>query len=429
MKKFLVLSLERDIIPHDSFLGKQGEIADKIYFIISGQVKVIVDPIMHQSQYPHLGPLITNHNERKDTLISLMNNSLKNKKHSLPENQHKNSHPMMRRKCTFAEAEQRLKNRNIEVGILGPGEITGMCEIILDIPTYMQSVKCIEDCDVFYLYKRNYERLIAKRNPMCINKMKEYVYTKLKARNTRLNLINPIPLYQNLELKLEEQIINKNRLSKSVERKSANDGCGGRASLRLPPRGTIVQMDVRVKKAKKQKAKTLPANHFLQLNESTQDVDEDYFSSSSNANDSQENLNKDLNMFIDEEKKKVIESEASNDKALDELEDRIKKWHIDNGTQKPLISKFNRIQIEKVKATDIKVGGQIYIKKRKKTVDEIAAQQHNQEHRGSGSSGVSSNSGDANDSDDDYNAYDINKSIANFLRIFGTDKTYERTQK
>lgn len=34
MKKLLSLCLERDVIPYDSYLGKQGEAADKIYFII-----------------------------------------------------------------------------------------------------------------------------------------------------------------------------------------------------------------------------------------------------------------------------------------------------------------------------------------------------------------------------------------------------------
>lgn len=34
MKKLLSLCLERDIIPYDSYLGKQGEVADKMFFII-----------------------------------------------------------------------------------------------------------------------------------------------------------------------------------------------------------------------------------------------------------------------------------------------------------------------------------------------------------------------------------------------------------
>ena len=34
MKKLLSLCLEREIVHYDSFLGKQGEQAEKIYFII-----------------------------------------------------------------------------------------------------------------------------------------------------------------------------------------------------------------------------------------------------------------------------------------------------------------------------------------------------------------------------------------------------------
>lgn len=34
MKKLLSLCLERDIVPYDSYLGKQGELAEKMFFII-----------------------------------------------------------------------------------------------------------------------------------------------------------------------------------------------------------------------------------------------------------------------------------------------------------------------------------------------------------------------------------------------------------
>lgn len=77
-----------------------------------------------------------------------------------------------RRSETFAEAEMRRKSSQIELGILGAGEICGMCEIMLDMPTYMQSTRCLESCDVFYIFRRSYERLIAKRNPHCISKIK-----------------------------------------------------------------------------------------------------------------------------------------------------------------------------------------------------------------------------------------------------------------
>lgn len=69
--------------------------------------------------------------------------------------------------------------------------------------TYMQSTKCLENCDVYYIYKRSYDRLIAKRNAFCINKMKEYVYLKLSARNMRLKNLYPIDLYRSIQYMIE----------------------------------------------------------------------------------------------------------------------------------------------------------------------------------------------------------------------------------
>ena len=72
MKKLLSLCLERDIIPYDSYLGKQGEVADRIYFIISGQAKVTVNPNSHSIQYPRFYPLKLPENESKEIISSWM---------------------------------------------------------------------------------------------------------------------------------------------------------------------------------------------------------------------------------------------------------------------------------------------------------------------------------------------------------------------
>lgn len=65
----------------------------------------------------------------------------------------------------------------------------------------MQSTRCLESCDVFYIYKRSYERLIAKRNPSCIVKMKAHVLAKLAARNARL----PIEFFRSIEYTIRQQ--------------------------------------------------------------------------------------------------------------------------------------------------------------------------------------------------------------------------------
>ena len=69
MKKLLSLCLERDIFPYDSYLGRQLETSDRIYFIISGQAKVTVNPTLHTIQYPRLYPLRLPENDINDWFI------------------------------------------------------------------------------------------------------------------------------------------------------------------------------------------------------------------------------------------------------------------------------------------------------------------------------------------------------------------------
>ena len=70
MKKLLSLCLERDVIPYDSFLQRQGEVADKICFVISGEAKVSVNPTTHCTQYPRLYPLKLPENAERDIISS-----------------------------------------------------------------------------------------------------------------------------------------------------------------------------------------------------------------------------------------------------------------------------------------------------------------------------------------------------------------------
>lgn len=72
MKKLLSLCLERDIIPYDSYLGEQGQPADRIYFIISGQAKVVVNSSKHQAQYPRMYPLKLPENKNKPLTANLI---------------------------------------------------------------------------------------------------------------------------------------------------------------------------------------------------------------------------------------------------------------------------------------------------------------------------------------------------------------------
>ena len=111
---------------------------------------------------------------------------------------------LKRRTETFAEAEQRLKSRQCELGIIGAGEIAGMCEIMFGMNTYMQSTLCLENCAVFYIMRNSFERLILKRNPRCAQRIRELLLLKFETRNERLGGKQPaIELFRSLQYRLD----------------------------------------------------------------------------------------------------------------------------------------------------------------------------------------------------------------------------------
>ena len=282
-------------------------------------------------------------------LLKIQNRE-KNKNHresSKIENQAimKNSQAMVRRSFTFAEAEQRRKLKNIEVGIIGPGEISGLCEIIMDMPTYMQSTKCMEDCDLFFIYKRSYERLISKRNQSCVNKMMEYVYLKLQTRNYRLKLTNPIPFYRSIEYRLELLLHGRKKSINSTNGIQINK-TGANNGLKLPPRGPIIQKDTRSKIVAKPKRR-------LNLNStpnysygSRGEITDESFNSANSCDGDDQLLNKKENKNCDNINNKLLDYEFTSDQALNDLEERIKQWHFQNGCKNPLLETFHRIDVD-----------------------------------------------------------------------------------
>jgi hypothetical protein len=227
-----------------------------------------------------------------------------------------------------------------------------MCEIIFDMPTYMQSIKCLEDCDVYYIYKRSYDRLIAKRNPSCINKMKENVYYKLLDRNNRLKNNNtPINLYRNIQYKIEL----------SMRKKSTEKLIDNNSKVILAKPSPIIQMDnnFRAKTAayervKRQLSRT---NSFksqlnttkisMQQNEPVIELnnsDQNNFDQTKYVQyEDLDSLKQDSNSSTSN---KSNDYESSNSHALEELEERIKKWHLDFGDKKARVATLNRIDID-----------------------------------------------------------------------------------
>ncbi len=314
-----------------------------------------------------------------------------------------------RRNETFAEAEQRMKTKNIEVGILGPGEIAGMCECIFNMPSYMQTIKCTESCDVYFIYKRSYDRLIAKRNPMCIKKMRENVYMKLRARNARLKSVTPVDLFRSIQYRIElmkrkdnvysstyHQYQNYNSFNEPQtdspnENEHLNDvglgpsnQMGDSSKFRSMPRGPIVQLDSKSRTAAYFRLKNILNARKKRQAESEQKLVALNAINSNNLNESfdKKQSGKDglVNFIHLESADGVLVSERDGTNkntpfqevvnlngdsarldddntanlALENLEDRIKKWHLDFGCKKVSVTKLNRI--------DLNVG-QLFIQK------------------------------------------------------------------
>lgn len=250
-----------------------------------------------------------------------------------------------------------MKIRNIEIGILGSGEVVGMCEIIFDMPSYMQSVKCSEDCDVYFIFKRSYDRLVAKRNPNCIKKMKENVHMKLVDRNNRLKNTFQIDLYRSLQYKIELSIKRKSsiHLPEKIldQNKIATKG----------PLG-LIQMDLRSKTAayeriKRQHSRILKKNNKMTQSETeqsqikvpdlqieTNDTDSLIEAKDLTSNQEDNTQIEDLKPDTSSTNSRYADIETSNEQALKNLEQRIKRWHLDFGCKKVSVTKLNRIDID-----------------------------------------------------------------------------------
>lgn len=71
--------------------------------------------------------------------------------------------------------------------------LTGDFEVLLRLPTYSFSVKCLQGVDTFELDLNNFERQIVKKSPTTYALLKETAETKLRARVKRLVRDQQVP--------------------------------------------------------------------------------------------------------------------------------------------------------------------------------------------------------------------------------------------
>lgn len=77
-------------------------------------------------------------------------------------------------------------------------------EVAMDLNTYSYTVHCIQETDIYVLDQKNYERLIEKRNPKVVEKIRSSVLEKFSLRLSWIQDKNDLHLFRYLLYKIEE---------------------------------------------------------------------------------------------------------------------------------------------------------------------------------------------------------------------------------
>ncbi|XP_060598127.1 uncharacterized protein LOC132751925 [Ruditapes philippinarum] len=193
----LQISMKSQYFPAGSHIVKQGDSVNRLIFLVSGSAEVIIEPGKHRYQYPELWPFETS----SDVYF--------NEFEWLRESRRR----VYRRKYEFAgevsrrasHKENNNKRAEISVCAVQNREIIGITEVILDLPTYTSSLRCLHDCEIYTLHLKPFRRLIKKKHPEVIDLIRAYVMMKLRFRLDN-SIGDQVPLVQSLYIKVQNLV-------------------------------------------------------------------------------------------------------------------------------------------------------------------------------------------------------------------------------
>ncbi|XP_033762446.1 uncharacterized protein LOC117343975 isoform X3 [Pecten maximus] len=206
-KKLLEMSLRKETYTFDTVIIKQGEPVIGLHFLIKGQAKIIAEPHRHPKQYPHLWPF-----EAGIDIISVEFAHLREARRAAILRKYddpsvwetKTEDTIIRREQGYAAVEKWMKEKHIELCSVQSGEVLGDIETLMNFTTYMQTVKCTANTEVYILDAKNFERLVGKRNLTTIDVMRAKVVEKLQTRVDSKHG-HLVPLLKFLHFKMNEQ--------------------------------------------------------------------------------------------------------------------------------------------------------------------------------------------------------------------------------
>jgi len=189
----------------------QGLPVNGIFFLKSGQCRVIIDPTMHPNQYPNHYPII-------DEDESLEKLKMSCEEYVPPQI------PRRRRNKGYVV-------RGYDICLIGNRNMIGDVELAANLSTFMQSVVCEQESVAFVIDTKNYERLVSRRHQETVKLITHNAMLKLDNRAMRFQ---QIPLLKVIIQRYRQQLLpkqKKRRVSDIIDRVSP-----------VPPHGPLVDM-------------------------------------------------------------------------------------------------------------------------------------------------------------------------------------------
>ncbi|KAJ8309674.1 hypothetical protein KUTeg_011539 [Tegillarca granosa] len=201
-KKSMAIALKKESYQYGAPVTKQGHTVDNIYFILQGELEIIMDLASHKTQYPTLW------DEMTQLLPEL-----------LPNDYGLNYTPYEKL------IRKRSSHKPHQMCLLGANEVVGAVEVNLGLKTYFETSTVTRQTEVLVLSTGNYHRLFSRKvSSQSVEILKEMLTMRLYLYIHRSELSSKnAPLLKYLTLKLRDTDALKNLKSKKKKRQLQPD--------------------------------------------------------------------------------------------------------------------------------------------------------------------------------------------------------------
>ncbi|XP_071096845.1 uncharacterized protein [Haliotis cracherodii] len=384
-RKQLAMAMYMETYSYEAPLVRQGENTENMYFILSGQVEVQIDPSQHPLQY------------RKIFLAASQTETaklLKKAEKARPPTEHHNSNNI----------KKRDNFKSMKLCYLGINESVGDIEMLLDLKTYMHTAVCKERTEVLVLEMKHYERLFVRRHQRTIESMRDELAVKLETRISLLTQKEDIPLLGYLH----SRIISRYKPPPPVEKDRREMTTVSAAEKEfLNHRGPLIDMFgpgsvfymIRVREKTKEKlrlkrhrkvdqippshvhAVQLPQSMLLAAQNARDEVDghgrdgprsfKSIQSSHQKDQESNDDYMGDMDYYVDDDAEPlsmgVTIDQESHDAALTNLEERIRLWlKRENPKSRSKVAQLRRLALQDMDIQP-RPGNRVVIRRRQPT--------------------------------------------------------------